>query len=68
VTPNQREIVVDLNFDGTTRVEAFGYEGKTCDEATEFLHEVLEPGEKRYKSEALKVGVARQTKTNKQTT
>jgi Protein of unknown function (DUF2997) len=54
-----REIEVIYNTDGTVTIEALGFEGKSCEEATRELEKVLgDTLEKKRKSEYYKEGKA----------
>jgi hypothetical protein len=36
-----KEIIVEISPDGAVHVEAFGYQGNSCEEATKFIEESL---------------------------
>ena len=36
-----KEIIVEIGPDGAVHVEAFGYTGNSCEEATKFIEEAL---------------------------
>ena len=36
-----KEIIVEISPDGAVHVEAFGYQGNSCEEATKFIEEAL---------------------------
>jgi hypothetical protein len=36
-----KEIIVEISPDGAVHVEAFGYRGNSCEEATKFIEEAL---------------------------
>lgn len=56
-----KKIEVTIRPDGTVEVEAFGYQGKSCEKATEFIEEMGTVAKKRRKPEwyqAEKTGIS----------
>jgi len=46
-----KKIEVTIRPDGTVEVEAFGYQGKSCEKATEFIEEMGTVAKRRRKPE-----------------
>ena len=49
-----REIIVKISADGeTVNWETSGYQGRTCEDATKFLEELVDVKKRTYKQERL---------------
>ena len=46
---NEKKVQITLGKDGSVKIEAFGYKGGSCEEATEFLDKLFCDGKREYK-------------------
>lgn len=46
---DEKKVEITLGKDGSVRVEAFGYKGGSCEEATAFLEKLFGKSKKKYK-------------------
>jgi len=44
-----KKVIVTFNKDGSVKVEAKGFQGKSCEQATEFLDRLFGKGERKHK-------------------